>query len=204
MTRRFLPDCCAMNPRSLPLALAALALAAAGCGEAENKNPAPSGEPSTTQAQAPPPPAPTPAPDTSGKGAVPVANAEDLESKPKIEKPKGSPPTGLVVKDLVKGKGPAAKTGDMLSVQYVGVLFSTGKQLDASWDRGKEPTGLSLGGGQVIPGWDQGLVGIKQGGRRQLVIPPELAYGAQGDPPDVPPNETLVFVIDADSVGGTT
>jgi peptidylprolyl isomerase len=82
-----------------------------------------------------------------------------------------------------------------VSVQYVGVNFSNGQQFDASWDSG-QPFEFPLGGGSVIPGWDQGVEGMKVGGRRELIIPPDLGYGAQGQPPDIPPNETLVFVID--------
>jgi peptidylprolyl isomerase len=94
----------------------------------------------------------------------------------------------------VKGKGPAARTGDTVTVHYEGVTFSTGEQFDASWDRGR-PFTFKLGG-QVIPGWNKGVVGMRKGGRRMLTIPPELAYGAQGAPPVIGPNETLVFVID--------
>jgi len=124
----------------------------------------------------------------------------DVTKKPNIEKPKGDPPPALVQKDIVEGKGPAAKAGDTLSMQYVGVSFSTGKQFDASWDRGGEPFQFPLGGGQVIPGWDEGIVGMKAGGRRLLVIPPDKGYGAQGSPPDILPNETLVFVVDLEKV----
>jgi len=77
--------------------------------------------------------------------------------------------------------------------------FSNGKEFDASWDGG-QPFPVQLGQGMVIPGWDKGLIGIKKGGRRELIIPPELGYGAQGYPPDIPPNETLVFVVDAISI----
>jgi peptidylprolyl isomerase len=124
---------------------------------------------------------------------------KDTSTKPVIPKPTGSPPRKLVKEDIVKGKGPGAKKGDTLVVHYVGMNFSNGQEFDASWDAGS-PFPLQLGAGQVIAGWDQGLVGIKKGGRRKLVIPPELGYGAQGFPPDIPPNETLVFVIDAVSI----
>jgi peptidylprolyl isomerase len=86
-------------------------------------------------------------------------------------------------------------------MQYVGVLFTTGQQFDASWDNGS-PFDFQLGKGKVIPGWDKGLVGIKPGGRRELIIPPKLAYGAQGQPPTIPPNSALVFIVDALSVSG--
>ena len=82
----------------------------------------------------------------------------------------------------------------------MGVSWSTGQQFDSSWDRGKQPFKFKLGAGMVIPGWDQGLVGMRQGGRRELVIPPNLAYGPQGQPPSIGPNETLIFVIDLQKV----
>ena len=120
--------------------------------------------------------------------------------KPKIPTPTGTPPGNLQMRDVVKGSGRAAKSGDKLTVQYVGVAYSTGKQFDASWDR-HQPFPLKLGAGAVIPGWDQGLVGMKVGGRRELVIPPQLAYGPQGQPPAIGPNETLVFIIDLKKSG---
>jgi peptidylprolyl isomerase len=100
-----------------------------------------------------------------------------------------------VSKDLITGTGTAAKSGSSLTVNYVGVLYKGGKEFDSSWKTGK-PFPFQLGGGSVIPGWDQGLVGMKVGGRRELTIPPQLAYGKQGSPPTIPPNSTLVFVID--------
>jgi peptidylprolyl isomerase len=124
---------------------------------------------------------------------------KDTSTKPVIPKPSGSPPRKLVKEDIVEGKGPAAKPGDTLTVNYVGVAFSTGKQFDASWDRG-QPFAVRLGAGRVIKGWDRGLVGMRKGGRRILTIPPELGYGSEGYPPAIAPNETLVFVIDAVSV----
>jgi peptidylprolyl isomerase len=124
---------------------------------------------------------------------------EDTSTKPVIPKPSGSPPRKLVTEDIVKGKGPAAKAGDTLTVNYVGVAFSTGDEFDASWDRG-QPFAVQLGAGRVIKGWDMGLVGMRKGGRRMLTIPPELAYGTEGYPPAIGPNETLVFVVDAVSI----
>ncbi len=120
----------------------------------------------------------------------------DTSVKPVIDKPSGVPPRKLVKEDIVKGKGPGAKPGDTVVVHYVGVNFSTGEEFDASWDAG-QPFPVQLGAGQVIEGWEKGLVGLKKGGRRQLTIPPEQAYGAEGAPPSIGPNETLVFVIDA-------
>jgi peptidylprolyl isomerase len=122
--------------------------------------------------------------------------ASDINVKPVILKPQGAPPTGLQSRDLVQGNGKVAASGDTLSVQYVGVAWSTGKEFDSTWDRGKKPFDFPLGQGMVIPGWDQGLIGMRVGGRRELVIPPALGYGAQGQPPAIGPNETLVFVID--------
>jgi peptidylprolyl isomerase len=101
--------------------------------------------------------------------------------------------------DLIVGKGAEAVAGKKVTVQYVGVSFATKKQFDASWDRG-EPFSFVLGQGRVIQGWDEGVPGMKVGGRRQLVIPAELAYGASGSPPVIGPNETLVFVVDLLSV----
>ncbi len=123
--------------------------------------------------------------------AEPTAAAD---AKPTVEKPTGKPPTKLVQRDLVKGKGAAAKDGDQVTVHYVGVHFETGEQFEASWDSG-QPYSFTLGLGEVIPGWDKGIAGMSVGGRRELIIPPEDAYGAEGSPP-IGPNETLVFVVD--------
>ncbi|MEV8610146.1 FKBP-type peptidyl-prolyl cis-trans isomerase [Amycolatopsis sp. NPDC051373] len=107
------------------------------------------------------------------------------------------PPKKLITKDLVAGTGNGAKAGQELSMNYTLVTWSDKKKLDSSFDRG-EPFSLHLGAGEVIPGWDQGLVGIKQGGRRLLIIPPDLGYGQGGN--GIAPNETLVFVTDAVTV----
>jgi peptidylprolyl isomerase len=122
------------------------------------------------------------------------------KTKPTVEVPAGQPPTTLEKKDLIEGKGKEAAAGQKVSVQYVGVAFSTKKQFDASWDRGA-PFNFALGAGDVIKGWDQGIPGMKVGGRRQLVVPPDLAYGPNGYPPVIGPNETLVFVVDLVAVG---
>jgi peptidylprolyl isomerase len=118
-----------------------------------------------------------------------------LQKKPTVNVPKGAAPTKLVTKDLVTGTGKVATKTSNVTVQYVGVLYKTGKQFDASWDNG-QPFTTQLGQGQVIKGWDQGLVGMKPGGRRLLVIPPDLGYGASGSGAAIKPNETLVFVVD--------
>jgi peptidylprolyl isomerase len=130
---------------------------------------------------------------------VNVADAANVNEKPSVAVPDGKPPKKLESVDLVQGTGPAAATGDKVKVKYVGLGWSTGQEFDASWDRG-DTLDVDIGAGSVIPGWDQGLVGMKKGGRRLLVIPPGLAYGAQGQPPAIGPNETLVFVVDAVSI----
>ena len=144
--------------------------------------------------------------DQGGGGAQPVQGvtlppqASDVNVKPQIPKPEGAPPTALQSRDVVRGNGAVAEAGDKVSVQYVGVSWSSGQEFDSSWSRGKQPFDFKLGGGMVIPGWDQGLVGMKVGGRRELIIPPDLAYGPQGQPPVIGPNETLVFVVDLEKV----
>lgn len=125
--------------------------------------------------------------------------ATKKKTKPKVTVPKGAPPKKLEVKDLEEGSGATAKSGDRVSVNYVGVNYKTGKEFDASWDRG-EPFTFTLGAGEVIPGWDQGVAGMKVGGRRELIIPPSLGYGSAGAPPAIPPNETLVFVVDLEAI----
>jgi peptidylprolyl isomerase len=117
------------------------------------------------------------------------------KTEPKVTVPKGPAPTKLVVKEIEAGSGEEAKAGDEVTVQYVGVDYKDGEEFDSSWSR-EEPFTFTLGEGQVIPGWDQGVAGMKVGGRRELIIPPELAYGKAGSPPAIGPNETLVFVID--------
>ena len=176
------------------LLLTAFLLAACGDEPADSRDSAskPAPSPTTTATETNPEAPSTP---TEG-GKV----SKDIDQKPEIPKPTGSPPTKLEALDIVKGKGKAAKDGDKVTVQYVGVAFSTGEEFDASWER-NEPFEFTLGAGEVIPGWDEGVVGMKEGGRRQLTIPAELAYGAQGSPPAIGPNETLVFVIDLKKVG---
>lgn len=136
------------------------------------------------------------APGTATTAAAGAASAtkENKMSKPTVSVPTGAVPTTLVAEDLVVGTGVEATKGKTVTVQYVGVHLD-GSQFDASWDR-SEPFSFRLGGGQVIAGWDQGVAGMKVGGRRQLVIPADLAYGPRGFPPVIQPNETLVFVVD--------
>jgi peptidylprolyl isomerase len=115
--------------------------------------------------------------------------------KPEIDFPEGEPPADLDIKDIWEGDGPEAKSGQNVTVHYVGVAFSTGEEFDASWNRG-EPFRFPLGGGRVIKGWDQGVQGMKVGGRRRLTIPARLAYGNQSPTPAIQPGETLIFVVD--------
>jgi peptidylprolyl isomerase len=119
--------------------------------------------------------------------------------KPEIDFPGGEPPAELEIKDIWEGDGPVARAGDNVRVHYVGVAYSTGEEFDASWDRG-EPLAFRLGAGRVIAGWDQGVQGMKVGGRRQLTIPPDLAYGDRGAGNAIAPGETLIFVCDLVSV----
>jgi peptidylprolyl isomerase len=128
------------------------------------------------------------------------ASATGGKTKPKVSVPPGAPPKKLEVKDIEEGTGPEAKAGDEVTVQYVGVDYKNGKEFDASWDR-HEPFSFQLGAHMVIPGWDKGIEGMKVGGRRELIIPPGLAYGSQGAPPAIGPNETLIFVVDLVGVG---
>ena len=188
-----------MNLRSATtILLAGAALVAAGCGDDDDDDTA--SQPTTPAATAEAPAATAAAPDDSGTADSGLEISEDLDTKPEIPRAEGDPPTELVVDDVVEGRGPAAKAGDSITVQYVGVSHSTGEQFDASWDSG-QPFPFPLGQGMVIPGWDQGLVGMKAGGRRTLVIPPDLAYGPQGSPPAIAPNETLIFVVDLVEIG---
>ena len=119
--------------------------------------------------------------------------------KPEIDRPTGNPPTDLEVTDLWEGDGAVAKSGDTVAVHYVGVAWSNGEEFDSSWNRGT-PLRFRLGVGQVIPGWDQGVQGMKVGGRRQLVIPAHLAYGDRGAGGAIAPGENLIFVCDLVSV----
>lgn len=115
--------------------------------------------------------------------------------KPEITVPDTDPPTELVITDDVVGDGDEAAAGSTVSVHYVGVSWSTGEQFDASWDR-MEPFRFGLGAGQVIQGWDEGVAGMKVGGRRTLHIPPHMGYGARGAGGVIKPNETLIFTVD--------
>jgi peptidylprolyl isomerase len=168
--------------RLILIVLACAALVVAGCGDDDSSNDS-GGSTDSAAAEAP-------------------ESSDDASSrsKPKVTVPSGAPPKQLEETDLIEGTGAEAKSGDKVTVQYVGVGYDSGEEFDASWNRG-EPFSFTLGASEVIPGWDQGVEGMKVGGQRQLVIPPELAYGETGAPPAIGPNETLVFVIDLLEVG---
>jgi len=172
------------------LLVAALAVGACSSSSSSSSTTAPP----TTAATACPSTAPPP-PATNGtvSAAPTVTNATDLKVAPVASAGTPSPPAQLVIKDLVVGTGKQATSCDTVQVQYVGSSYADGKVFDSSWSRG-QPASFALTG--VIPGFEQGIVGMKVGGRRELVIPPALGYGAQGSAPAVGPNETLVFVID--------
>ena len=122
------------------------------------------------------------------------------DAKPSVAIPDGPPPAELMIEDLSEGTGAVADPGSTVTVHYVGVAWSTGQQFDASWDRG-DHFSFPLGAGRVIAGWDEGVAGMREGGRRRLTIPPHMGYGARGAGAAIKPNETLVFVVDLVAVG---
>jgi peptidylprolyl isomerase len=135
-------------------------------------------------------------------GAIPAADrspAGTAGSAPTVTVPSGTPPSHLESADLITGTGAAAKDGDKLTVQYVLATYSSGKVVQSSWT--SQPFSFTLGQGMVIPGWDKGVVGMQAGGRRELIIPPSLGYGAQSPGPGIAANDTLVFVVDLQKIG---
>jgi peptidylprolyl isomerase len=153
---------------------AALALAIAGCGSSSDSSTGSSGEATSSSSS-----------DVS----------TNLKAKPAVTVPDGEPPKELEEIEVVEGDGAEAKAGDGVTVQYVGVGYDSKEEFDSSWSR-NEPFPFTLGAGEVITGWDKGVAGMKVGGRRELIIPPGMAYGPTGSPPVIGPNETLIFVID--------
>jgi peptidylprolyl isomerase len=115
--------------------------------------------------------------------------------KPEVTAPEGAPQQQLEETDLIEGTGEEAEAGDEVTVQYVGIGYESDEEFDSSWSH-NAPFSFTLGRGEVIPAWDQGIAGMKVGGQRELIVPPDLAYGAAGAPPAVEPNEALVFVVD--------
>ncbi|MGB7685628.1 MAG: FKBP-type peptidyl-prolyl cis-trans isomerase [Solirubrobacterales bacterium] len=135
--------------------------------------------------------------DSGGETTSAASSASPAEvgkTKPEVVVQGGAPVQTLEKNDLVVGTGKEAKAGDEITVEYVGVGQKSKKEFDTSW--GGEPLVFGLGSGLVIPGWEEGIPGMKVGGRRELVIPGELAYGPEGSPPEIGPNETLIFVVD--------
>jgi peptidylprolyl isomerase len=122
------------------------------------------------------------------------------DSKPVVTIPEGDPPTDLVIEDLEVGDGTEATPGAVVTVHYVGHAWSDGRQFDASWDR-NDTFAFRLGAGQVIQGWDEGVAGMKIGGRRRITIPPHKGYGERGAGGVIKGGETLVFVVDLLDVG---
>jgi peptidylprolyl isomerase len=117
-----------------------------------------------------------------------------LIGKPEVTVPEGPPPAKLEITDLQEGTGAPVERGDYVTLRYVGVDYETGKQFDSNW--GGKLFNFTVGAGEVIPGWEKGIEGMQPGGRRELIVPPGLAYGRKGSPPAIGPNQTLVFVID--------
>ena len=174
-----------------PLIAVTLAGALAGCGSD-----------SDTAATADASPTALTCPIEAKEVPAPAGATADLTKKPVIAPGKGPAPTQLQYSDIVVGEGDEAKTGDQVSVKYVGAFYETGKEFDSSWSRGPDetlPFGICRQG--VVPGFAVGPTGMKVGGRRQIVLPPEYGYGAQGQPPTIPANATLVFVVDLVEVG---
>jgi peptidylprolyl isomerase len=189
------------NPkRRCALALAALAAAGAiaGCGSSSsneispgNENPNATAEAAKLEASE----SKTSTSATTAAATVQTPTSGPLSKEPTVKPPSGPAPSTLVTKELIKGTGAEAKAGESVTVNYVGVLYKNGKVFNASWESGK-PFPFVLGRGQVIPGWDKGVVGMRVGGRRELIIPAAEAYGSRGSPPAIPPNAPLVFVVD--------
>jgi FKBP-type peptidyl-prolyl cis-trans isomerase len=170
-----------MRPaRPIALALAAAALVLVGCSEETSEEAAKTDDPKA---------------DLREETSAPPETSGALKGKPRVRIPAGDPPKKLEIKDIVEGKGGTARSGSNVTVNYVGVAYSTKKEFDTSFGK-PEPLRFPLGAGQVIPGFDEGIAGMKVGGRRQLTIPPDKAYGREGQPPVIGRNETLVFVVD--------
>jgi peptidylprolyl isomerase len=126
--------------------------------------------------------------------AADLSPAGQYGTPPTVTVPTSTPPTSLESADLITGTGPGVQAGDTVTVQYVLATYSSGKVVQSSWT--SQPFTFTVGLGDVIPGWDKGILDMKQGGRRELIIPPQYGYGAQSPGPGIAPNDTLVFVID--------
>lgn len=164
---------------------AALATATVGCGGSSDSSTG-SSEPTESGA--------TTGSTEASKGSTESTTA-GKKTKPTVTVPKGISPKKFAIKEIEEGTGATAKAGDEVTVQYVGVGYDSEEEFDSSWSR-NEPFSFTLGAGEVIKGWDKGVEGMKVGGRRELLIPGNLAYGPEGSPPKIGPNETLIFTID--------
>ncbi len=181
---------------ALALAALAAATAIAGCGSSSKSNEiAPGNENASASAEAAKIEASESKTSTATSGAVQTPTSGPLSKEPIVKPPSGPAPSKLVTKELIQGKGAVAKAGDSVTVNYVGVLYKGGKIFNASWES-KQPFTFVLGRGQVISGWDKGVVGMRVGSRRELIIPSDEAYGTHGSPPAIPPSSPLVFVVD--------
>jgi peptidylprolyl isomerase len=182
--------------KGLLIILVSLAFLVAGCGGDSSSSSSSSAETSTAQEAEETSEA---ADETTAAGAKAEGEeAAKKKTKPKVSVPSGPAPKKLIVKEIEEGSGPEAKPGDEVAVQYVGVNFETHEEFGASWDRG-EPLVFKLGEGLVIDGWEKGITGMKPGGRREFIIPPDLGYGNHRTE-TIPPNSTLVFIVDLVSV----
>lgn len=166
---------------------AALAIAVAGCGGSDSSSDSSASTEASASTES------SEAAEKSGDESETTTKKE--KTKPKVTVPKGLSPNKFAYNDLEEGTGATAKAGDKVTVQYVGVGYDSEEEFDSSWSR-NEPFSFTLGAGEVIKGWDKGVEGMKVGGRRELLIPGPLAYGAAGSPPSIGPNETLIFTID--------
>ncbi len=173
-------------------------LAACGSSKAPGVLTAPAGATGTSAAAATSTPTTT-SPTTTTTAATTPRPPSPLSRKPVVKVPSGAAPKTLVTKDLITGSGKTASAGSTVTVNYVGVLYKGGKEFDSSWKR-NQPFTTALSTGSVIEGWVRGIPGMKVGGRRELIIPPNLAYGKAGSPPAIPPNSPLVFIVDLLSV----
>jgi FKBP-type peptidyl-prolyl cis-trans isomerase len=180
--------------------LACLALFVAGCGSDSDTSSTTAGGDTTAESEAPQNEEATNEEGAEGEGSKEKEEPEQEKQGylPKVTVPKGPPPKKLVIEDLKKGSGATAEAGDEIGVEYIGVLYKTGETFDANWEL--EPFVFTLGAQEVIKGWDQGVEGMKVGGERKLIIPPDLAYGNEGVFPSIPANATLVFQVKLNEV----
>jgi len=187
--------------RSILIVAFCVALVVAGCGGSSSDNSSTGSTESSTAStgSSTGSTGSSESPESGKPGDPSETTSTAKKTKPTVTVPKGISPKKYAFRELEEGTGATAKKGDTVTVQYVGVGYDSEEEFDSSWSR-NEPFTFTLGAGEVIKGWDQGVEGMKVGGRRELLLPPGLAYGAAGSPPSIGPNETLIFVIDLLSV----